>query len=163
MIISSWLLKMCCFLSFTLRWSITLILYSSVHFGSMFEEIADCSTFHTPNCSFTFNLALSLLSLSLSLSLYREHESQCGYAPVRCPNNPDCPLVLKMVRYANGSIPLCCSKPSFLLSPRVRLAERCSAVREKVLASFLLTNCGLVWDYFHCCTALTWMFMFIYM
>ncbi|XP_072029990.1 E3 ubiquitin-protein ligase TRAF7-like isoform X3 [Amphiura filiformis] len=26
----------------------------------------------------------------------REHESACGFAPVQCPNNPDCPKILKM-------------------------------------------------------------------
>nr|XP_054763208.1 E3 ubiquitin-protein ligase TRAF7-like isoform X2 [Lytechinus pictus] len=33
---------------------------------------------------------------TIRISDRKEHESQCGYAPVRCPNNPDCPLVLKM-------------------------------------------------------------------
>ncbi|XP_071493260.1 E3 ubiquitin-protein ligase TRAF7-like [Diadema antillarum] len=33
---------------------------------------------------------------TIRFSERRDHESQCGYARVRCPNNPDCPLVLKM-------------------------------------------------------------------
>jgi len=27
-----------------------------------------------------------------------EHEAECDYKPVQCPNNPDCPVILKKVR-----------------------------------------------------------------
>lgn len=28
--------------------------------------------------------------------MHRDHESSCDYRPVRCPNNPSCPPLLKM-------------------------------------------------------------------
>lgn len=30
------------------------------------------------------------------LHMHRDHESSCDYRPVRCPNNPSCPPLLKM-------------------------------------------------------------------
>ncbi|ELK23644.1 E3 ubiquitin-protein ligase TRAF7 [Myotis davidii] len=32
----------------------------------------------------------------IKLSAWKDHENSCGYRPVRCPNNPNCPLLLKM-------------------------------------------------------------------
>ncbi|XP_022101876.1 E3 ubiquitin-protein ligase TRAF7-like isoform X2 [Acanthaster planci] len=33
---------------------------------------------------------------TLRVNERREHEMECSYAPVQCPNNPDCPKILKM-------------------------------------------------------------------
>lgn len=30
------------------------------------------------------------------VTFHRDHESSCDYRPVRCPNNPSCPPLLKM-------------------------------------------------------------------
>nr|XP_006823995.1 PREDICTED: E3 ubiquitin-protein ligase TRAF7-like [Saccoglossus kowalevskii] len=34
--------------------------------------------------------------MTVKLHDRKEHESQCGYAPLQCPNNSSCPLILKM-------------------------------------------------------------------
>lgn len=33
---------------------------------------------------------------TIKLSARKDHESSCEYRPVRCPNNPSCPPLLKM-------------------------------------------------------------------
>lgn len=41
-------------------------------------------------------LLVTDFSFLLLFSMGRDHESSCDYRPVRCPNNPSCPPLLKM-------------------------------------------------------------------
>lgn len=40
--------------------------------------------------------ALLLIFPAFASLCGRDHESSCDYRPVRCPNNPSCPPLLKM-------------------------------------------------------------------
>lgn len=47
-------------------------------------------------CVVSMDFCLWLISPPFLFSMSRDHESSCDYRPVRCPNNPSCPPLLKM-------------------------------------------------------------------
>ena len=60
-------------------------------------------------------LAIVYTTNTVALTNFRDHEKDCEYAPVRCPNSSKCPVILKKVR----------TTLLFCLSPRIDVFFNC--------------------------------------